>query len=162
MVLGCIFNNPSLITNPAYPLDKFDFEPIAMHKVLFVCAKHLAMSGATDIGFMEIDNFVSAYEAQKEILEDSNFTEFVDTVKELAVADNYDYYYNVVRKYSLLRELKSVGYDISDYYDETKEETQAQRQLEKWTIVDILNQLDGQANKFRNEYDVNFISCSFW
>ena len=157
MVLGCIFNNPSIITNPAYPLDKFDFEPIAMHKVLFVCAKHLAMSGATDIGFMEIDNFVSAYEAQKEILEDSNFTEFVDTVKELAVADNYDYYYNVTRKYSLLRELKSVGYDISDYYDETKEETQAQRQLEKWTIVDILNQLDGQANKFRNEYDVNFV-----
>lgn len=156
MVLGCIFQNPSLIHNPAFPIAKTDFEPIIMHKILFICADYLSKSGVTDIGFMEIDNFVSSYQAQKEILDDSNFVEFVDTVRELAVLENYEYYYTNVRKYSLLRDLRKKGLSISEYYDETKEETEAQKQLEKWSIIDILNQIDSTATSFRNKYDTNF------
>ena len=156
MVLGCIFQNPSLIHNPAFPIAKTDFEPIIMHKILFICADYLSKSGVTDIGFMEIDNFISSYQAQKEILDDSNFVEFVDTVRELAVLENYEYYYTSVRKYSLLRDLRKKGLSISEYYDETKEETEAQKQLEKWSITDILNQIDSTATSFRNKYDTNF------
>lgn len=153
MILGCLMKNPALCQNPAYPLTKTDFEPIQFHKVLFVCIRSLSLSGVQEITELEIDNFVSKYEAQKEILEDSNYYEFISVTKELANFENFDYYYSVVRKYSLLRDLKELGESISDYYDETKDAKDAEKQLEKWSIEEILNNIDNKANILRNKYD---------
>lgn len=157
MLIGCLLNNPSLSLRPDTPLTKNDFAPQEFHKVLFVCINHLAKSGVTNITELEIDNFIDNYEAQKEILLDNNYYEYISTVKELANLDNFDFYYNTIRKFSLLRELKSKGHDISKYYDETEEEEKAQRQLEQWTIKDILDDIDHEASLFRNKYDINFV-----
>lgn len=157
MLLGCLFNNPSLALRPETPLTKFDFEPQTFHKILFICIKHLAQAGVTNITELEIDNFIQNHEAQKEILLDNNYYEYINVVKELAILDNFNYYYDNIRKFSLLRELKSKGHDISQYYDETEEEEQAQKQLEKWTIKDILDDIDHEASLFRNKYDINFV-----
>ena len=157
LALGCLFNNPSLYNNPAFPLTKLDFSEIQMHRILFVAGQKIAASGATDIGYIEVDNFISAYEAQQEILVDGNFSEFIDTVKELAVLENFEYYHTIIRKFTLLRDLKNNGYDISKYYDETEEEDVAQKQLDQWTIKDILDNIDQEATLFRNKYDINFV-----
>ena len=63
MLLGCYFNNPSLCLRPDAPISKSDFAPQEFHKILFVCAKHLAEAGVTDITELEIDNFISNYES---------------------------------------------------------------------------------------------------
>lgn len=157
MLIGCLLNNPNLSLRPDIPLTKADFAPQEFHKILFVCISHLAKAGVTDITELEIDNFIDKYEAQKEVLQDSNYYEFLTTVKELANLDNFDFYYNTIRKFSLLRELKSKGHDISKYYDETEEEEKAQRQLEQWTIKNILDDIDHEASLFRNKYDINFV-----
>lgn len=157
LTLGCLFKNPSLFTNPAYPLTKMDFAPIPMHRSLYVCALNVAKTGCSDITEIEIDNFVSKYEAQKEILEDGNFAEFINTVKELSSLDNFEYYYNIVRKFSLLRELKEQGITIDDYYDETKDEVVAQQEFEKWSIQDILSNVESKSNGLRNKYDVHYV-----
>lgn len=157
LLLGCIFKNPSLIVNNSYPMNKLDFSPIPMHRVLFVCADAIAKTGCNEISEIEIDNFVSKYEAQKEILEDGNYFEFIDTVKELATLENFDYYYTIVRKFSLLRELKEQGVNITPYYDESQEEYEAQQNLEKWSIQDILADVESKTNKLRNKYDIHYV-----
>ena len=157
LTLGCLFKNPSLFTNPAYPLDKMDFAPIPMHRTLFVCASNVASTGCSDITEIEIDNYVQQYEAQKEILEDNNFAEFIVTVKELASLDNFDHYYNIVRKFSLLRDLKSQGTDITPYYNESEEEFLAQQNLNKFTIQDILSDVESKSNKLRTKYDIHYV-----
>lgn len=157
MVLGCLFKNPTLFTNPSYPLEKSDFAPIPMHKILFVCASELAKTGCQDITEIEIDNFVSKYEAQKEILEDSNYEEFIASVKELATSDSFEYYYSIVRKFSLLRDLKDKGIDITEYYDESMDESEAQQRLDNWTIASILSDVDSKAIKLRNKFDVHYV-----
>lgn len=155
--LGCLFKNPSLFTNPAYPLNKLDYTPIPMHRILYVCGEAVAKTGCSDISEIEIDNFASKYEAQKETLEDGNFAEFISTVKELASLDNFDYYYAIIRKFSLLRELKEQGIDISSYYDESEDEQIAQQELDKWTIQDILSDVESKANKLRTKYDIHYV-----
>lgn len=157
MLIGCLLNNPTLALRQDIPLTKSDFAPQEFHKVLFVCIKHLAQSGVIEITELEIDSFVNKYEAQKEILLDNNYSEFISTVKELAILENFDFYYNVVHKFTLLRELKAKGHSIDKYYDETEDEEKAQRQLEQWTIKDILDDIDHEASLFRNKYDINFV-----
>lgn len=157
LTLGCLFKNPSLFTNSAYPLCKQDFSPIDMHRVLYVCGLTISKTGCSDITEIEIDNFVSSYEAQKEILDDGNFAEFIETVKELAVIENFDYYYSIVRKFSLLRELKQQGINIDKYYDENIEDSLAQKTLDEWSIQDILNDVESRANKLRTKYDIHYV-----
>jgi len=157
LTLGCLFKNPSLFNNSAYPLVKSDFSEIEMHKILFVCGQAISKTGCMDITSLEVDNFVSSYPVQKEILDDNNFFEFIDTIKELSSLDNFDYYYNIVRKFSLLRELKSSGIEIKKYYDEADEETKAQQNLNKWTLQDILSDIENSTNKFRTKYDIRYV-----
>lgn len=157
LTLGCLFKNPSLFSNSAYPLAKSDFSEIEMHKILFVCGQAISKTGCMDITALEVDNFVSSYPAQKEILDDNNFFEFIDTVKELCSLENFDYYYNIVRKFSLLRELKATGIEITKYYNEAEEETKAQQNLNKWSLQDILSDIENSTNKFRTKYDVRYV-----
>ena len=157
MLIGCLLNNPSLTLRPDAPLTKADFAPQEFHKILFISIKHLAKYGVSDITELEIDNFIDKYEAQKEVLVDNNYFEYVSTVKELANVDNFNYYYDTIRKFALLRELKSKGYSISKYYNEIESEEKAQKQLEQWTIKDILNDIDHEANELRSKYDLNFV-----
>jgi len=157
MLLGCICKNPSLLTNPSYPLTKEDFTPLQFHRIIFVALLNISKTGAQDISEIEIDNYISHYEAQKEILDDNNFMEFIPTIKQLASLDNFELYYTTTRKYSLLRELKENGIDITTYYDETEDEQEAQRKLDKWTVQTILSDVEGKSNKLRNKYDVNYV-----
>ncbi len=154
--------NTELLFNPSYPLDKHDFEPIGFHYVLFVTIVNLAKNGVTEIQAEEVDNFCQSFPAQMEILNDGNYMEFIETAKELASTTNYDYYYNIVRKFSLLRDLKNQGFDITDFYDELKDENEETKKLNNLTIQDILNTIELKGAKIRNKFDVNYVRDEMW
>ena len=157
MVLGCILTQPDLLFQPQYPLSKFDFEVNIFHKTLFICIVQVAKSGAKDISEFEIENFVKNYPAQFEILQDNNFFDFISTVKELSAIENYDVYYNVVRKFGLLRDLQRQGYDISKYFNINGDETEERAKLDNYSIQDVLNDIDLKTLKLRNKFDVKYV-----
>ena len=157
LLLGCLMKNPNLLTQPQYPLDKEDFTPVEFHRVLFVCINNLYANGIGEISEIEIENFVKGHPIQHEVLEDNNYFEFVETVKELANIDNYEYYYQTVRKFSLLRELKANGIDIKEFYDELGDEDKENGKLQKFSIQDILNTIELKGLKLRNRYDVKYV-----
>ena len=148
---------PSLITQPQYPLDKADFAPEPFHKILYVCIYKVAQSGAEEITEVEIENYVKNYPPQYETLQDNNYFEFINTVKELSVLSNYEMYYTTVRKFSMLRELKASGMDISPYYDELQDEEVRNAQLAKWTIQSILSDIETKTSAARTKYDIKYV-----
>ena len=157
MLLGCLLQNPTLCLRPQTPITKSDFSPNEFHKILFVCIKALAQAGVQTISEIEIDNFINKYEPQKEILEDNNYSEYIEVVKELGNIDNFDFYYETIRKFSLLRELQAQGYNIVKYYDENKDDADSQKQLEQWSIAEILTDIEGNTHKLRSKYDINYV-----
>lgn len=118
-LLGCIFKNPSLIMNPQFPLQPDDFAPEQFHKILFLCASKAYQAGINDITEIEIDNIAKSHNAAYEILVDNRFEDFVATVRELASLDNYESYWNSIRKYSMLRQMKDAGMNVDKWFDET-------------------------------------------
>lgn len=156
ILLGCIMKQTSLLFIPQFPLCKEDF-PVEFHRVMFVALVRLAQSGVQEATEVEIENIVRNYPAQMEILQDNNYMAFMDTVKGLAVVDNYESNYNTIRKYSLLREMKAEGIDISEFYDETGDEEEEQARFNNTTIQEILNAIDLKATALRSKYDVHYV-----
>lgn len=157
LLLGCLMNNTQLLFNPSYPLTKTDFDPEPVHRIIFIATCKLAEAGAGSVSEVEIDNYVKDYPAQYETLNDSNFLDFVPTVKELCSPESFELYYTTLRKFSLLRELKEDGYNIADYYDEMLEETEQMAKLNKWTIGEILTDIEFKSAKLRTKYDVKYV-----
>lgn len=157
LLLGCLMNNTQLLFNPSYPLTKNDFDPEPVHRIIFIATCKLAEAGAGNVSEVEIDNYVKDYPAQYETLNDSNFLDFVPTVKELCSFDSFELYYTTLRKFSLLRELKEDGYNIANYYDEMLDETEQMAKLNKWTIGEILTDIEFKSAKLRTKYDVKYV-----
>lgn len=157
LLLGCLMNNTQLLFNPSYPLTKADFDPEPVHRIIFVATCKLAEGGAGSVSEVEIDNYVKDYPAQYEILADSNFLEFVPTVKELCSVDSFELYYNTIRKFSLLRELKEDGFSITEYFDEMLDENEQTAHLNKYTVGDILSDIEFKSAKLRTKYDVKYV-----
>lgn len=156
MLLGCLFTNTDLLFNPAFPLSKTDFTPNEFHRIMFVCTIKLAEDGCKSVDPIEMDNLLNNYPKQAEIARDNNFDEFITTTKELCKLDNFSLYYDKIRKFSLLRDLKENGQDISEWYDEL-DNNESGANLEKTTIQDILNTIELSTSKLRTKYDVNYV-----
>ena len=157
MLLGCLLKQPNLIALPQYPLCKEDFEPVKFHKTMFICIHKLYRAGAQEITEVEIENLARNYPAQMEVLEDNNYMDFIYTTKEICILDNYEHYYNALRKFSLLRDLQASGVDIKEFFDELEDEDKEQSKLESLTIQKILNQVEARHSELRNKYDVKYV-----
>ena len=157
LLLGCLMNNTQLLFNPSYPLAKTDFDPEPVHRIIFIATCKLAEAGAGNVSEVEIDNYVKDYPAQYEILNESNFLDFVPTVKELCSLESFELYYTTLRKFSLLRELKEEGYNIAPYFDEMLDETEQMAKLNKWTIGEMLTDIEFKSAKLRTKYDVKYV-----
>lgn len=123
---------------------------------MYVAITKLTKSGVSEITEIEVENLIKNYPTQMEILIDNNYCDFISTMKELCVLENYEMYYNTVRKLSLLRELKENGNSIKEFYDELGNENEELAKLEKWSIQDILNNVELKTSGLRNKYDVKY------
>lgn len=153
-LLGCIFKNPSLIMNPQFPLQPDDFAPEQFHKILFLCASKAYQAGINDITEIEIDNIAKSHNAAYEILVDNRFEDFIATVRELASLDNYESYWNSIRKYSMLRQMKDAGMNVDKWFDETVDNGD---RTTEFTIQEMLAEYEVLTNKLRTTYDTKYV-----
>lgn len=138
-LIGCMIKDTTLASSPKYPLDKEDFSEVQFHKILYVTLHNLSEKGVKCAEVRDIVDFISPYESHYEIFKDMKGTEYVEVMSRLSEVNNFEYYYNKVRKYSLLRELKKSGDDISKYWNDNTSDEENFKNLEDITITDILS-----------------------
>lgn len=148
-VLSSLIQDTSLCLNSKYPIEKEDFEPVQFHKILFATIYNLAVKGVKIVTIIDIEEFLNQYETQHNIYLDNSGSDYISTILEITDKDNYEYYYDELRKYSCLREYKKQGFDINEIYDETKEDNS---QLNEWKIEDIVGYFDKIQCKIKREY----------
>lgn len=139
-VLGCLIQDPKLIRE--YKISKSDF-PEDFHKLIFAAINNLYKSGAENIDAVAIDEYLSHYETQYKIFEKNKGVEFICDIEELANIGNMKYYYELLKKFSLLRRYVEYGIDVSDFFnpDEVDPVTieSQQEKLDSSSIQDIIN-----------------------
>jgi replicative DNA helicase len=160
MLIGLVLNNPTILYNGRYKLNRSDFSPNLFHKTLFAIIERLAETGMEQIDEKAVCTFIEStedYAVQREVLEDNEYLGFIKSIKEVVKTsdETIDYYYNNVRKFSLLRDYKNNGIDITSVYDELGDEDEQRRKLNDLTIGEIIDTFDNMLGKIRKEYSVN-------
>jgi len=158
-LLSSLLNNTDLLYNSAYPLSKDDFKPNLAHRIIYISITQLADKGCLSVGSKELVTYLEGgYEEQlnalKEDISDGNVIGYIDTLKELDNDKSYEYWYNEVRKRSLLRKYRDKGFDITDFWDEDKSEEKNITKLNSVSIKDIVQHFDTFQTAIRQDFVV--------
>ena len=150
MVLGHLLNKPRILINDKYKLHGEDFSNF--HRIIFWAIRNIAAQGAKEIDEVAVDMFLQNEPSRYEVAKKNDFIGFVRGAKSIAVVDDFDYHYMVVKKYSLLRYYKDNGFNIKPIYDENND---SKEKLEEYEIEEIVEYFDKIQATAKKEYLVN-------
>lgn len=163
-VLAVLISSPQLALDERYTLTPDDF-PERFHKIVFGAIQHLAQSGAKNLDEVVIDDYLSRYPAQHKVFTDNDGIAYVQHAAEIALPGNYEYYYNVLKKYSLLGRLESKGYNVSYFCQSETAEIEAkqdsQSNLDQFTIEQILDHYEIELTDMKALYgaETDTVEC---
>lgn len=154
-VLSSIYKDNDLIISSQYPLKLNDFA-LKKYKAIYSCLYNLYTLGNNNI---DMGDIIGYFQQQNKI-----YSQFVDDggmdcLEEICSDDsslNFEYNYSLTKKYSLLNDLKKIGIDISDVYDENLGINETEDQLiefNRMSIDDIFKHYEIKLNNLQNRYD---------
>lgn len=139
-ILGSLLQDPSLIRE--YKIVQNDF-PETFHKLIFAAINNLYKNGAEIVDAVAIDEYLSHYETQYQIFTKNEGINFLEKVQEMALQSNFKYYYDQLKKFSLLRSYAENGIDVSEFFDPDEIDPvtiEGQRKLlDEYSLQDIIN-----------------------
>lgn len=139
-ILGSLLQEPSLIRE--YKIVQNDF-PETFHKLIFAAINNLYKNGAEIIDAVAIDEYLSHYETQYQVFTKNEGINFLEKIQEMALQSNFKYYYDQLKKFSLLRSYAENGIDVSEFFDPDEIDPvtiEAQRKLlDEYSLQDIIN-----------------------
>lgn len=118
-VLSCLMHKPLLLQDDRYTFCKTDFYK-PLQQMVFYAIYNMAQIGVSQISPQDVDLHLKQFNAQYEYYKNNKGYEFVIQCYQMTeVADEnlFDFYYGRLKKFSLLRDLESIGYDTSEFYD---------------------------------------------
>ncbi len=156
-VIGSLLHNPMLfieIGNKGLTEEDFDTK---LTKSIFYSIYNLYVLGADRITIIDVDNYLKSYEVLYNNFTKKSGLSYLNDCYELAQIDNFQYYYNRVKKFSALNALLKQGFDISEIYNENEENPIKERELlesfDKMTVVDIFNFFEKKLSKIQYNYN---------
>lgn len=109
---------------------------------LYQAINALAKRGAGSVSAMDVYGLCKNNAEVKAMFDANDLNGFIDAVKQLAVLDNFELYWQGIRKASLLRAYSKAGFDIGKFEAEP----------EKYSIQEILDYYDGLAINIRKQF----------
>ena len=156
-VVGCVFNNPSLLDySDKYIINEEDFDD-NFHRTIFGAIYSLYELGSEKISLRNIADFFETRPKSKGLYESQKGEEWLLKVSENAMPATFDYYYNRMKKMTLLRAYDKIGLDVSDIYDpdnilDAKKRQAQEEYLDNAQLLDIANRIDGKIEDIKARY----------
>ena len=140
-VLAALIQDPLLFADNNYHFTIEDF-PEQFHRIVFGAIEHLAIGGMKKIDYIDIDQFLRQYPVQYKVFSENNGVAYIQNCLKVFDKGKFNYYYNTLKKYSLINTLQKQGIDTSDIYDPTiidpKKVIQMQEKFDSLSVNDIL------------------------
>lgn len=156
-VIGCVYNTPQLLDfTDKYTIVDEDFAN-EFHRIIFGAIYKLHELGAKIINLETISDFLSTRPKSEAIYKKEKGEEWLLKVAEASIPTSFDYYYNRLKKFSLLRAYDNCGIDVTDIYDvdnilDTKKKQYQEDQLDNSTLEQIADKVDKKIDEIRLKY----------
>jgi replicative DNA helicase len=156
-VIGTVFNNPQILDyTDKYTVIDEDFCD-EFHKVAFGAIYKIHELGADKITLENISDFLSSRPKSAAIFKQQKGEEWLLKVADTALPEAFDYYYNRLKKFTLLRAYDNCGVDVSDIYDadnilDVKKKQIQEDLLDNSTLEQIADKIDNKIEGIRLKY----------
>jgi len=156
-VIGNVYNNPSLLDDTdKYSITEDDFQS-EFHKIIFGSIYKLYELGAKRITLENIADFLADRPKAEGIYKQNKGDEWMLRTAESAIEDSFDYYYNRLKKFTLLRAYDNIGLDVRFIFDpdnilDGKKRQLQEEQLDNSTLDQIAQKIDEKIEKIKIKY----------
>lgn len=156
-VIGCVFNNPQILDfTDKYVVTDEDFVD-SFHKTVFGVIYKLFYQGVKNITLETISDFLESRPKALATYKANNGDKWLLQVSEEANQLSFDYYYNRLKKMSLLRAYESYGIDVTDIYDPDNIFDQKKKQLQEdlldnSTLQEIALKIDNKIDEIKMRF----------
>lgn len=154
-VLGTICNEPLRFRQLSNPLEKKDFVT-GFHTVVFIAISNLITENPSlkTIKELDIDTYLKPYPKYYAIWDKNRGPEYIHSAKQQSNPDTFNSDYEVVKKYSLLRQYIKSGIDVSDLFDfesgDMEKINAGAKLIESMSLEDILDHYTTKVMDIRN------------
>ena len=156
-VIGCVFKNPSLLDQTdKYTITDEDF-PDKFHKIAFGAVYNIFCLGAKEITLKNVLDFLAQHPKNEAIFKKEKGEEWLIQAAENSTPTAFDYYYNRLKKMTLLRAFDGCGIDVSSLYDpdnilDTKKKEYQEQWLDNTNLADIANKIIEKVDSIVSTY----------
>ena len=157
-VIGNIFMNPSLLDlEDKYKFNEEDF-PTEFHRILFGSIYNLHQLGAKQLSIEGIEKYLEQRPKKYATYKTNKGSEYLENLKEMCQLAAFDYYYNRMKKMTLLRMYnKKVGIDLSWLYDpdnifDAKKKEKQETWFDNTPINEIANIINDKIDEIKSKY----------
>ena len=128
-VIGCIYQNSALLDNDNYTFLEEDFTE-DFHKILFGSIYNLHLLGAKEISVNTIEDYLKYSPKSLAVYQLNKGREYLSKIVDTVQIAAFDYYYQRIKKMTLLRMYDNAGlnlswlYDVDNIFDSKKKQAQ--------------------------------------
>ena len=131
---------PLLLQDERYAFVKTDFYK-PLQQMVFYAIYNMAQQGVERITPQDIDLYLHQYDSQYTYYKENKGYEFVIQCYQTAEGSDekqFESYYNRLKKFSMLRDLESLGIDTKEFYDTDKDALNRDIEDEKLNKMQVL------------------------
>lgn len=157
-ILGGLMSHPDFLNETdKYNLTPEDF-PNSLDKYGFSAIYNLYADGAEKIHAVDIVNLLQDNLVAKNLIEKENGIAFFQDCEINSDENNFNFYYNRLKKLNLLREIQLTGRNTNSIYCENPlddDYLKINDKFQSMSVNDIVNILKGEVANFENKYSYN-------
>lgn len=156
-VIGCVYNNPQILEfEDKYTITDEDF-PDEFHRTVFGAIYKIYELGAKTITLENLADFLSSRPKSAAIYKKNDGDKWLLKVADVASQLSFDFYYNRLKKMTLLRAYDNYGVDVSDIYDpdnilDVKKKQLQEDLLDNSSLEEIADKVDRKISDIRLKY----------
>lgn len=163
--IGNVYNNPNLLdATDKYFFNENDFVD-DFHKTVFGAIFNLHQLGASEINLNAIEDYLASRPKKKALYDSNKGGEYILKCAETASLSTFEYYYNRMKKMSLLRAYQeTAGMDLSWIYDpdnifDSKKKQEQEEWLDNSSLIEIANLIDDKIIEIKAQCIDNSLIC---
>ncbi|MCM1324726.1 MAG: hypothetical protein NC218_11445 [Acetobacter sp.] len=155
-MIGCTFKQPNILDNTdQYNITEEDFVE-EFHKIVFGSIYNIHLTGS-QVNMETIIDYLSGRPKAKAIFDQNKGIEYLKNCLDAARENTFNYYYQRLKKMTLLRAYDNFGLDMSFVYDpneilDSKKRQTQEDWLDSTSLSQIAQFIDNKIDEIKSHY----------